>query len=748
MLDVTYDNLGTPLTRTLTRADASVDGESWTVDPQGRIQTYNLSTTAGGAPAPVLASLGFHYTASGHRKLTTLPGGISTSLLYDLADRITVASTTTPAGGPYLSTFQWTPEGRPQGTVFGDGTSACRGYDSGDRLTRLDHSLSSLDCAATPLPLASPMRGFGYGYDPVGNRDAIDETFWDGSGGVHNEAMRFVHDVRDRLVVASYADKAEVFGYDFNSNRKTEKAYAPNAAATPADFLTTEATPSSSKRYTYNGRDHLTAIDDMLAAGANLEAYFFDANGRTIRRTDAEGSTYYTWNADDSMRDAVDNAGTRVGLYSYDPSSHRRRKLSNAAAEGHRIYLYDGSALAAELDATTGAPLLVYLSGPELLGVADSAAAPSSSSGSTATACAPSSSARAWAPPAPSAPPGRSASTPGASTARCRPRRWRPPTAPRTWASPGTCTTRRRSSTCRRTPGPTTRGSGGSRRRTPTRASCRSPDSFHRFAYVGGGPLTRWDPTASTPRGLARRWQRSSTGPRGLRCRRCDAAKCAADPGSRRLVRRARGTSPPDADTSRSAGRSMRVYENVDGINQLGAADRPRGETGREVRRALRRSNLTGVKGASVVSREASASPKPPRTPWAQRSGIEASPLLGDEAAAWPRRARGRYRRAPDAAAQRTRGGRGGPAATLTAGRWGAEVQRGFGQGRRVVVPTERSQLEARWMAMRVERIESQRARADEDVIHRPSEGQGGTRTSRAADGLGLHRVRATDDRV
>ncbi|MDF1566371.1 MAG: hypothetical protein P1V51_25290 [Deltaproteobacteria bacterium] len=386
-----HDDLGNPQTRILTRQDATTDHESFVFDAQGRKQSYTLASTAAGASQS--ATLEWDYHPGGQRSAVRVTGPgfgqtIETTYAFDTADQLT-STATTSAAGSYQTSQRYTPEGLPIETVYGDGSTACRQYDEAGRLSYLGHSLQTTACGSgdadplQPPPIAGPLRSFAYAYgtatEPdLGNVRSITEDFVGATGAILSETQTFAFDGRDRLVAAAYADEARVWTYDESGNRTRQDTHLPQVGLTAGDYLATAATPTEAKAYTYDGRDHLLQVSDALAPSSPtpLVDYLYDDAGRTLTRTEATGPTAglprtYQWNADDSLRTATAPDGSQLGGYAYDAASLRRRKLSSAAAEGDRLYVYDGSSLLAELDAVTGAPVLVYVYGTELLGVLD-----------------------------------------------------------------------------------------------------------------------------------------------------------------------------------------------------------------------------------------------------------------------------------------------------------------------------------------------------------------------------------------
>jgi RHS repeat-associated protein len=223
-----------------------------------------------------------------------------------------------------------------------------------------------------PESLSAPLRDFKYSYDGYGNRSQLNER---GSFEVQSfaEEQTYAFDERDRLTAVAYADRADVYRYDGNGNRRAEMSYSPVSMWKAADYVAPESgvTPQGSKELRYNNRDQLTDVLDALRGNAELSHYVFDDAEHTVSRRVSGGTTTYGWGADETLRWARDSGGNELAGFQYEGGRLRRRKVSSAPGEGDRVYVYDGGSLVAELDAATGAPKLEYIYGTELLGVID-----------------------------------------------------------------------------------------------------------------------------------------------------------------------------------------------------------------------------------------------------------------------------------------------------------------------------------------------------------------------------------------
>ena len=75
--------------------------------------------------------------------------------------------------------------------------------------------------------------------------------------------------------------------------------------------------------------------------------YSYDANGNLVSKTDANGTTSYTWDVENRLASVTLPAGGGTATYLYDPFGRRIEKVSPT---GTTIYAYDGDNVVEELD--------------------------------------------------------------------------------------------------------------------------------------------------------------------------------------------------------------------------------------------------------------------------------------------------------------------------------------------------------------------------------------------------------------
>jgi RHS repeat-associated protein len=95
-----------------------------------------------------------------------------------------------------------------------------------------------------------------------------------------------------------------------------------------------------SASYTVNSSNQLTATSSAT--------YTYDNNGNTLTKTDASGTTTYTWDHENRLTSVALPGGGGTVSFKYDPFGRRIQKSSPA---GTINYVYDGANIVAEYDA-------------------------------------------------------------------------------------------------------------------------------------------------------------------------------------------------------------------------------------------------------------------------------------------------------------------------------------------------------------------------------------------------------------
>ncbi|MCP3964270.1 MAG: RHS repeat-associated core domain-containing protein [bacterium] len=253
-------------------------------------------------------ALAYAYDANGNRTRLTDPNGKITSYSYDALNR--VASVLVPSGG--VTEYEYFANSRPKKVIYPNGTTAENTWDAANRAATIDNR-----------HFGGAVSTFSYGYDLNGNR--IEQV--ESHGGQPAETTTYAYDTADRLLEVTYPDKITTYTYDDAGNRLSETDTDPAGDTTLRD-----------RTYTYNDRNQITAVTDLLDASASV-TYGYDANGNQVSRATGGGEvTDLTYDVRDRLTTVTKDAVT-LGTYGYDHQGLRVSKQT--AASGLERYVYD-----------------------------------------------------------------------------------------------------------------------------------------------------------------------------------------------------------------------------------------------------------------------------------------------------------------------------------------------------------------------------------------------------------------------
>ncbi|MCP2256240.1 RHS repeat-associated core domain-containing protein [Prauserella aidingensis] len=310
-------------------------------DPLG-----NLTKQVGSGASAVTPDRTFTYDTAGRLTGVSAPGGINE---FEYDDRGNLVSATGPSGS---SSYAWDDDGRQVSATTSAGTARF-GYDGAGRLAS----------AADPLTGTS----VSYGYDDAG-----------------------------RVTSTGYGDgrASRVFGYDGLGRLTSDEITAP------------DGTVSASIAYGYDKADRLTSKTTTGVAGAADNTYAYDRAGRLTSFDDGDGAHSYGWDAAgnlvrDGALEATFDARNRLvskdgTSYAYTPRGTLTSRTSGGettrvqfnafgelVADGATAYAYDGlGRLVSAGDAALsyagsgisvtgdGADSYTYTPGGDVLGVA------------------------------------------------------------------------------------------------------------------------------------------------------------------------------------------------------------------------------------------------------------------------------------------------------------------------------------------------------------------------------------------
>jgi RHS repeat-associated protein len=217
---------------------------------------------------------------------------------YDTLNRL---STLTPPSAFTTGSFGFTYDALSRRTQMTrpNNVTTDYAYDNLSRLLSVLHKLSG--CT---------IDGASYTVDAVGNRTAKVNHL----PSAPSEAYTYDAIYQLTQVVQNGSTTSESYTYDPVGNRLSSLAASP---------------------WNYNVSNQLTSI-----TGSPGTTLTYDSNGNTTSKTDAAGTTTYTWDYENRLTSVtLPNSGGTVS-FTYDPLGRRIRKVSASATT---IYVYDGN---------------------------------------------------------------------------------------------------------------------------------------------------------------------------------------------------------------------------------------------------------------------------------------------------------------------------------------------------------------------------------------------------------------------
>lgn len=245
---------------------------------------------------PFFYSVSYNYDTTGNRTKISLNGAAYATYTYDVVNRLTNLK-----DGANLS-FPHSYDGANRLLTRGapNGVTTNYAYDGLNRLTALTHN-------AGPNTLISN----AYAYN-----DASNTTGWTNSSGNH----AYSYDPVDRLTSATNsAQPNENYAYDGVGNRTTSHLSA-SYSYQPFNKLTNTATAS----------------------------YTYDHNGNLLSKADGSGTTTFSWDEDNRLKQVTLPSGLTVN-YNYDGLGRRIQRTTSAGA--NERYVYDEADVLLDLNA-------------------------------------------------------------------------------------------------------------------------------------------------------------------------------------------------------------------------------------------------------------------------------------------------------------------------------------------------------------------------------------------------------------
>ncbi|MBI4700578.1 MAG: DUF4150 domain-containing protein [Deltaproteobacteria bacterium] len=277
--------------------------------------------------------VGYGRDARGRVVARSLPGGTSTRYRYDAAGLLASVEHQGQALGVERDELGRESVRRLEGA----GIEIRSAYDAADRLIE--------QRAVAPAPgqgIAAVIAQRTWQYDRVGRPTQIDDGRWG--------RMEYRHDAAGALVEVAHGGGRETLDYD-----------AAGALCRMLETLDAGTSPAGARWETLRGN---------RLARTQRAKYTYDARGRRTVRLELGGpggegrATTYRWDVRDLLREVLLPDGRRLRM-TYDAFGRRVKKEVAAGDATARVvhYVWDGDALAMEMDSERGARSFVHRPG-------------------------------------------------------------------------------------------------------------------------------------------------------------------------------------------------------------------------------------------------------------------------------------------------------------------------------------------------------------------------------------------------
>lgn len=306
----TYDSMD----RLFTRTDSLLRREIYSYDLSGNLITFSDRKGQ-------ISRFGYDFL---NRRISSLfDDGSKNEFVYDGAGRLTnvIDTVAGPIGFAYDSLDRLISEMTPQGMV-------AYSYDVlGRRTTMTANGLAPVtyqyDAVSRLTQVAQGSQVVRLGYDAAGRRTSLSYPNGVTTTYTHDQASRL-----SRILHQSVASTIEdlTYTYDAAGNRISFSRTGP------------QATLPAPVQAAYD------AANEQIQFNSTTPNLSYDANGNLISKTDASGTTTYTWDARNRL---IGIAGPSVSAsFVYDALGRRISKTINGA---RTEYLYDGNDIVAEI---------------------------------------------------------------------------------------------------------------------------------------------------------------------------------------------------------------------------------------------------------------------------------------------------------------------------------------------------------------------------------------------------------------
>jgi RHS repeat-associated protein len=271
---------------------------------------------------------GYTYDKAGKVTEITLPSGRIVTITRDSLARVTSVTTKDDAGAPsntVVSSAAWRPFGPLASLTFGNAIGLALAYDSDGRVTDIDAAGDGIT-----------VQDLTYGYGPASNITAIGDNL------TADRNQTLAYDNLNRLTSATGPYGTNTYSYDEVGNRTRRTVTVPSAGT---------------ENYT------MSSTSNRLASisGAVNRSFTYTASGQaeTDQRSPSHNWTYTT-NEAGRMSAATLNGVTQA-TFAYD-ADERRVVKTNPLTGAVTHYIFDaGGRLLAEMDGATGGPIREYI---------------------------------------------------------------------------------------------------------------------------------------------------------------------------------------------------------------------------------------------------------------------------------------------------------------------------------------------------------------------------------------------------
>ena len=253
--------------------------------------------------------LDYNYDANGNRTRLNLNSAIVETYRYDLVDRLT--KILDAAGVAF--TFDYDATNKLTQKKAPNGVKTTYQYDGLNRLTRLQDTKG-----------VNTIADRQYQYNAASQITQVAEPAI---------TRNYTYDTVNRLIGAAYTNPlqpSENYTYDGVGNRTTSQLSAG---------------------YNYQQFNRLTST-----ATAN---YAYDANGNLLSQADSNGTTQYTWDFENRLRQVTLSNGRTVG-YKYDALGRRVQRMPSSGVSTN--FVYDGQDVVKDIN--SDGSTVDYLNGP------------------------------------------------------------------------------------------------------------------------------------------------------------------------------------------------------------------------------------------------------------------------------------------------------------------------------------------------------------------------------------------------